>query len=242
MTVNSKRIDVIDFLRGLAIINMIIYHLLFSMVFVFNVNLSFFSISSWHPYQQYIAWSFILLSGFSINLSKNPLKHGLTVILAAIVISIVTHFFVPSLAIKFGILHFMGVAIFIVALTKNFLKLLNPYVGLILSFFLFIYIWENGVEVFPFFDKLTKLNLFYLGFPDSKFSSSDYFPILPWIFLFITGFFAGRLNEAYKNPLQKYKVNLPIVNTIGRHSLPIYLLHQVIIYISLTILRNVGII
>ena len=29
----------------------------------------------------------------------------------------------------------------------------------------------------------------YLGFPHDAFRSTDYFPLLPWIFLFLTGFF-----------------------------------------------------
>lgn len=238
----SSRIEIIDFLRGLAIINMIIYHLLYSLVFVFDVEIGFFSIERFYPYQQYIAWSFILLSGFSINLSKNPIKNSKIVIISAILVSLVTYIVTPRLMIKFGILHFMGLSMLIVALSKDLLKLINPYVGAILSFSVFFYLWENGVVVFSFFEKFSELNLFYLGFPNLTFSSSDYFPLLPWFFLFLTGFFIGRLNEVYRNPLGKYNVNIPMLNYIGKHSLVIYLLHQVIIFISLTILRKIGII
>ncbi|NLD16994.1 MAG: DUF1624 domain-containing protein [Tissierellia bacterium] len=237
-----RRIEILDFLRGLAIINMIIYHLLYSLVFVFNVELKFFSIERFYPYQQYIAWSFILLSGFSVNLSKNPIKNSLVVIGSAILVSLITYIVTPGLMIRFGILHFMGLSMLLVGITKDFLRLINPYVGIILSFSLFIFIWSNGVEALPFYDEFTRLNLFYLGFPNPTFSSSDYFPLLPWILLFLTGFFIGRLNEMNENPLGKYNINFPIVNYIGKHSLIIYLLHQVIIYISLTILKKIGII
>lgn len=239
---SSKRIEIIDFLRGLAVINMIIYHFLYTLVFVFDVELDFFSIASFYPYQQYIAWSFILLSGFSINLSKHTLKNGLIVIASALAVTLVTYFFIPQLIIRFGILHFMGFSIFIAGIFKGFLKKLNPFVGFIMSFAGFIYIWENGVEIFLFYDKLTQLNLFFLGFPNETFFSSDYFPILPWVFLFFTGYYIGRLNEVYGNVLKKYDINLPIINFFGRHSLAIYLLHQIAIYFSLTILRIIGII
>lgn len=239
---NSKRIEIVDFLRGLAVINMIIYHFLYTLVFVFGVELDFFLIASFYPYQQYIAWSFILLSGFSINLSKNILKNGLTVILSALAVTLVTYFFIPKLTIRFGILHFMGFSILIAGLFKSFFKKLNSLIGLVLSFAGFIYIWENGVEVFPFYERLSELNLFFLGFPNESFSSSDYFPILPWIFLFFTGYYIGRINEVYGNVLKKYDINLPIINFFGRHSLAIYLSHQILIYFCLTILRNIGII
>lgn len=242
MSIENKRIEIVDFLRGLAVVNMIIYHLFYSLVFVFDVKISFFSIPSWYPYQQYIAWSFIFLSGFSINLSKRPLLNGIKVMVAAILVTLVTYIFLQEFTIRFGILHFMSLAILLVAIFQVYLNRINPYSGLILSLVVFLYIWANGVEVFPFYGGLTKYNLFFLGFPNALFSSSDYFPLMPWFFLFLSGFFTGRLNQAWGNPIAKYKLNLPVINFLGRNSLTVYLLHQVLIFISLTILIKLGII
>ena len=71
----------------------------------------------------------------------------------------------------------------------------------------------------------------YLGFPQPGFFSTDYFSVLPWIFLFLTGFFLQRfLSERNLNEKLFAKGNVPVLNWIGRHSLIVYLLHQPILY------------
>ena len=74
--------------------------------------------------------------------------------------------------------------------------------------------------------------LAYIGFPQAGFSSTDYFPLLPWIFLFATGYFLysflqekGLINRLFG----KWKV--PGINFLGKHSLIIYMIHQPICYV-----------
>ena len=75
----------------------------------------------------------------------------------------------------------------------------------------------------------------YLGFPMSDFVSTDYFPLLPWFFLFLTGYFLFRLVEQKKLlPLLK-KGKCVAVEKMGEKSLMIYLLHQPILYAGLSI-------
>ena len=69
-------------------------------------------------------------------------------------------------------------------------------------------------------------------FPQAGFSSTDYFPLLPWIFLFATGYFLysflqekGLINRLFG----KWKV--PGINFLGKHSLIIYMIHQPICYV-----------
>ena len=88
-----------------------------------------------------------------------------------------------------------------------------------------------------------------LGFPMRDFFSTDYFSFLPWFFLFRAGFFLNRVlaaagsgaeagggtentqsgNRIYDSPL--FHLKLPFLNLIGRHSLPVYLLHQPLLYL-----------
>ena len=66
-----------------------------------------------------------------------------------------------------------------------------------------------------------------LGFPAPSFVSSDYFPLLPWLFLFWTGFYLYRLRP--ETPAVP-DIRLPGIGAIGRRSLMVYLLHQPVIY------------
>ena len=76
--------------------------------------------------------------------------------------------------------------------------------------------------------------LLWLGFVPSHFYTLDYFPLLPWFGVVLIGIFLG--NSLYQNNKRKFSLkdhSQFIVNRgvcfLGRHSLIIYLLHQLII-------------
>ena len=98
--------------------------------------------------------------------------------------------------------------------------------------------WPTGViQLSP---KLYELKyLFFLGFPGKNFSSADYYPILPWIFLLIGGYFLGKIFLSF-NPKKKKKSYDPIT-FIGRNRLFFYIIHQPIIYVALSYYFNGGI-
>lgn len=79
-----------------------------------------------------------------------------------------------------------------------------------------------------------------LGFTMKGFFSTDYFSFLPWIFLFWGGFFLNRAlsaqghGKAFAGPV--FHLQVPVLNLIGRHSLPVYLIHQPILYLLITML------
>ena len=76
------------------------------------------------------------------------------------------------------------------------------------------------------------------GFPPADFFSTDYFALLPWLFLFWCGYFLYRL---FPDAAQR-DVKLPLVTAMGRKSLLIYLLHQPLVYGALTALNFIGVI
>ena len=71
---------------------------------------------------------------------------------------------------------------------------------------------------------------FPLGFRSPDFASADYFPLLPWVFMFLAGTFLGRYAKAGKFPEFMYRSRVPFFSWIGRHALIIYVLHQPVIY------------
>ena len=74
----------------------------------------------------------------------------------------------------------------------------------------------------------------YLGFMPKSFFSTDYFPLLPWLFLFWVGYFLHHLvGRRRLAPLRRSVC--PPLGWMGRHSLVLYLLHQPVILGVLTV-------
>lgn len=75
----GQRFWQIDALRGLALLNMLVYHAMYDWVYIFGHASGWYDIWSTHchVWQQYICWSFILLSGYSFTLSRCTAQPGL---------------------------------------------------------------------------------------------------------------------------------------------------------------------
>lgn len=238
--ITKKRINFIDTWRGLAIVFMVVYHLLYDLKFIFLKDMEFFTISSWYPFQQFICWSFIFLAGFSHKLSKRSLKNSIKILLAALALTFVTKIFDPSAYIRFGVLHLLGTSMLITALGQRLfsLKKINPLVLGLLTFIIFIYFWAYGVETLSFYDDLASRGfLFALGFTGPGFVSTDYFPLVPWFFLYLTGFYLGSYHEQVNPFLRDHDLGENFLEKIGRHSFLIYLIHQPITLGTLYLLQ-----
>ena len=81
-------------------------------------------------------------------------------------------------------------------------------------------------KIFPYFSQ-TKLCPQLL--PEAVRCSTDYFALLPWLFLFWAGYFLyGVVGRQRMEPL--HRSVCPPLGWLGRHSLLLYLLHQPVIY------------
>ena len=111
-----------------------------------------------------------------------------------------------------------------------------PYLGfLFLILFIASYNIPRGILYQnDFFKKLYDNNLFVIGFPSKSFYSNDYFPLIPWIFMFLTGFEFGAFLKT-QNFFNKFGSD-SIIAKIGRHSMKIYLAHQVVLYPLVTLI------
>jgi len=77
---------------------------------------------------------------------------------------------------------------------------------------------------------------FVIGFPSNDFYSADYFPIIPWIFLGMAGYYFYGTKMAKKLEEVFQKINMPkIITLVSKKSLLIYILHQVVILLVLFI-------
>ena len=241
----KNRIWAVDALRGLALLNMLVYHAMYDWVYIFGHPSGWYDIFSTpcHVWQQYICWSFLLLSGYSFSLAKNPWKNGLVTAGCAAVLSAVTILFMPGEAIWFGVLHLNACAVLLTCLVRPALERLPAAPALAGCAALFAltnqlpwgYLGFERWHLAAVPDALYRANLFWLGLPDlTRFASADYFPLLPWVFLFWCGVFAARLWRPA--PSAPPKALAPLC-AIGRHTLPLYMLHQPVIYGALLLLH-----
>lgn len=69
--------------------------------------------------------------------------------------------------------------------------------------------------------------------------STDYFSLIPWFFLFLTGYFLFRLTGRYLKAAPDFGRCKPLC-ALGRRSLLVYMLHQPVLYGVTMLLRALG--
>ena len=242
----NKRYPILDSLRGLILISMIAYHSVWDIVYIFGEKWSWYKSDLAYAWQQSICWSFILLSGFCWSFGKVKWKRGVTVFVAGLVISLVTMVAMPENRILFGVLTLLGSCMLLMIPLECILRHMKPMVGLVTTFVLFLLV-RNVNEGYLGFGNIrlalpqswyANLLTAYLGFPTGAFRSADYFSMIPWLFLFVTGYFLYRV--FYERKLLTY-LNIgknKVLERFGKHSLLLYMLHQPLVYGVLLLYYN----
>ena len=239
----QKRFWEIDFLRGVAIILMILFHLAYNLNYfgryAIDLNSGF-----WLYLARASSITFILLVGISLTLSfsrakkmkidgkklySKYIKRGLKIFSWGLIITAITGIFFREKFIFFGVLHFIGISI-ILAIPFLRFRYLNLLLGIV-----FISVGMYLKNIFFDFSWLV-----WMGLRHEKIVAFDYFPIFPWIGIVLIGIFIG--NTLYSDYKRKFKLldlsNNYIVKLFsfaGKHSLFIYLIHQPILILFLYI-------
>ena len=227
----------VDSWRGVAIITMVIFHLVFDlrnfggMPFVLHEGF-------WFYFQRFTAISFITLAGVSVVLSYNRAlfkigtadglnwkvaRRGLHILGIGLILSLVMRIAVLP-PIDFGVLHLIGTSIIfsIPLLNKRWLTLGVAAVLYALSYLL----QYLNVQAPPGVSWLVPL-----GIEPPGYYYSDYFPFPHWFAVFLIGVFVGTVfyeGGARKLPLPNFGgiFPFPVLQFLGRHSLVIYVIHQ----------------
>ena len=238
----AGRYALLDELRGLDLLSMIGYHACWDLIFLFGMSAAWYTGWQGHLWQQSICWVFILLSGFCLPLGHRPLRRGLIVSGAGVLVTAVTLLFMPEDRVIFGVLTFLGTAMLLTGVLEPLLKKIPPAAGLAVSAVLFALTYHLDERWLGFGGLRLALpdawyaNYFtaFFGFLPFDFYSTDYFALLPWLFLFWAGYFLhGVVGRARMEPLRRSVC--PALGWMGRHSLVLYLLHQPVIYAVLTV-------
>jgi len=240
----KKRLTVLDEVRGLCVTAMVCYHAFFVLASQFGVDWGQALYEFFRPAQPAFAAMFILIAGICSRLSRDVRKRGFMLAVIALLISFLTMFVLPALGFQdirvwFGVLHLLAASTLLFALLKKILDKIPAFLGVLIClglFFLFAPVGQGYLGMFGFHADLPRAlyetnALFFLGFHKPDFVSFDYFPLLPYFFLFLFGSFMGKYAEGdNKFPDFCYKPHSAFFGLLGRHALPIYLLHVPVFY------------
>lgn len=241
MAEKRKRIIVLDELRGFAIICMIFHHTFLDIGDVLGLQWGYDVFDALCIVQPVFWAIFIIISGICSRLSRNTVKRGVIVELCGVAITIVTAVIMPLMGfiqceIYFGILHCLGLCMIITGLLMPLINKINYKTGAVICAVLFVifYTIETGELLFGLIKLPSQLYLSNwtapLGLHNSEFYSADYFPLIPWLFLFLLGAFLGKPVTENKLPEEMYKSHIKFFALVGKNSLWVYLAHQPVIY------------
>jgi uncharacterized membrane protein len=228
----SLRWQGLDIARGVALAAMVIYHAAWDLSFLNLITTEVVTDPAWRWFARTIAGSFLFLSGIALVLAHRNgvrreafLRRLAKIAGAALAVTVVTFVVFPDSYIFFGILHAIA-ASSVIALP--FLRV--PYWLTLLVAGLFMaapWLLTSPALDAPWLD--------WLGLGQAVPRTNDYIPIFPWTGLVLAGVAAAR------SPLIKPRLLPPSASgasgvmtrwlaIAGRWSLPIYLVHQPILF------------
>ena len=239
----------LDTVRGVCILSMVAYHGMYDLVDIFGLPSAWYTGLPGYIWQQSICWTFILLSGMCWQLSRRHVKRGLLLVGCGAAITLITWLVMPSQRILYGVLNLLGLsALLLIPLDKVFRKI-PAWAGLGGALLLFALtknvsrgsLGFEGLVLCPLPEWLYATDLFAVaGFPSPGFWSTDYFPLLPWFFLFCAGYFLWSLLDKSPRAKELLRPGLRPLSFLGRHSLAIYLIHQPALMAVFTVLGRIA--
>jgi len=226
-TSTHNRFWEIDLLRTFAIIMMITFHALYLLNYfdIHNTGVPGMPYGFWWWFPRVTGGTFIFLAGLSLTITYSRVKRmsgfmlrGLKIFAWGMAITLITWLISREGYVRFGILHFFGIAFILAPFFTRF-RFLNLILGIALLA-AGIYLQEQRVFVdFPW--------LLWLGLMPDGFWTMDYWPLLPWFGLFLVGMFCGKMLYPQGNRrFNIHEFNDPVTSALtlpGRHPLVIYL-------------------
>ena len=243
---SSGRIRIYDALRGLSVVSMIAFHACYDLKFIYGQDLSWFAPPLIDIWRASISWTFLFIAGAMVPLSRNNFKRAGSYLAVALAVYVATTVAEVDSPISFGIIFCMGICTLVGAILQKFKLLPRGPVAAAAFFAVFILFLDipQGTAAFGSVEipeAIYSTGLFsWAGFPGKGFVSGDYYPVFPYIFMYLSGTSLGMWWKTLGySKLARTFVVRPL-NFIGKNALVIYAAHQPIIMaiISLVLSRS----
>jgi len=226
-TSTHNRFWEVDLLRTIAIVMMITFHALYLLNYfdIQPTGVPGMRYEFWWWFPKLTGGTFIFAAGLSLTITCSRAKRipgfmlrGLKIFGYGMAITLITWLISRTGYVRFGILHFFGIAFILAPFFTRF-RFINLVLGIALMV-AGIYLQEQRILVdFPW--------LLWLGLIPRGFWTMDYWPLLPWFGLFLVGMFCGKVLYPQGNRrFNIHEFNDPITSVLtfpGRHPLAIYL-------------------
>jgi len=222
----QRRFWEIDLARTIAIVLMITFHALYVPYYLGiarTMTVTHLGFWWWFP-RLTAAGPFIFLAGLSLPISQTRSKtissfvlRGIKILALGMLISLLTWLVSRDGYVRFGILHFFGIAFMIGHFFLRF-RFINLVLGLALV--------GTGVYL-----EVTRIAfdfpwLLWLGLRPRGVAMMDYVPLLPWFGFFLLGMFCGKmLYPQGKRRFNILELDDPVTRALtlpGRHPLVLY--------------------
>lgn len=230
------RIGVFDLVRGLSVTSMVLFHLCYDLRFIAQVgsSMDWFAPPLQDVWRCSISWTFLFVAGCMCPLSRSNLRRAAQYGLVALAIWVVTSIASVDTPISFGIIYCMAACTLVAwALGRVGLLPRGPLAALVLLVaFLALQGISDGVVGFGPLSLDLPGELYatpwlsWLGLPDATFSSGDYYPLLPYLTLYLCGAAMGAWWSGLGYPEWARRANVAPLNFVGRHALAVYVIHQ----------------
>jgi uncharacterized membrane protein len=221
-----KRFWEIDLVRTVAILGLLTFHT-HEVLYYFDLVHNPLRSGIWFWIRVANCGLFVFPAGVALTISNSRRKgtasvmlRGLKLLGLGMAITLLSLLVVQDEYVRFGILHFFGIAFILAPLFLRF-----RYINLILGTAVMaigIYLLEQRI----FVDSPWLLWLVPYAF---RTVTLDYWPLVPWFGLFLLGMFAGKMlypdgNRGFNIP----EISNPVASAVmllGRHPLLVYLAH-----------------
>ncbi len=225
-TTPTKRVSFLDELRALTVLSMVAFHASYDLAYIYALDMPWFTAD---PFQEIwrcsISWTFLLLAGWMTHHSRSNMRRGCIYAAVAVLVWIATTVAAVDTPVNFGIIYCMAACTLIYAVLHKVLERIHPAMITVASLTLFFVCRTVPRHVYALG------GLAWLGFPSAGFASGDYYPLVPFLFMYLTGASLARWYFSSKTgyPDWMYSRHSRLLSSIGKNSLIVYVLHQPIV-------------
>ena len=228
------RVPLVDFLRGIALIGMTVFHFVYDLEHFGLRTTGYSSQFHWWLFATIVAGSFLVLTGVSLYLAhaekiywKSWLRRFIIIASCAMAITVITFYLMPGLTIYFGILHMIAIAsiVGLAFLRISWLLTAIAAIGVLIIARYSYFLWLDQ----PIFS--------WIGLVSLAPVSADYRPVFPWLAAVLFGIAMARISHqaGWISYLSRLRFNNRLLNAIrflGQYSLYYYLIHQPVLFLG----------